>query len=681
MKVPAAGATAQTITSNAKPLVQRQCACGAPASDLTGSCRECGRSASLGALARLEIGALDSPIERDAERMADQILSIDPEAEARPARSMPVNAMAAREPGRPLAPPSVHQTLTSPGKPLSDVERRFFEPRLGHDFGEVRVHTGAAAAASARELRARAYTVGRHIAFAADQFAPETQAGKRLLAHELTHVAQAAPPTRLARAPEDASETNESPDPSGAVTRCSDEVSFNVQKLTPILRPDPLRPRLNADAKLTIPNAEFDLKAKVRAHKHGDVKDRNVRQWQIGFIQNVHLSSAQLDYGLPESRDELVDCGRSEQTETHVDCADQGPWYSTTKRAFVRLPRFLQMNDHPWLEQVDLINGERSVLRRLQRAFKASAYLVAEKNKNYCVLDRVDWGFSQDDRFTPTVEATPQGVIPVGIGSVEKNLQLEQPVQLGPASGAPLTSGGCHPQPPFEECPDSTPTPQAAPANQQPAPTGGANATPRVQRALSRASANEDDRPRRGALATAPTLALRRSRRPERGAKRPESAGAVLDQQIDAFQNACSGVAGVKCVGGEIVPSLPPCMEEAPCGVGDCIRQHEMQHAEDLVELFRERLGRHPCRQPDGRPFADGFAGFGDHFIAETDQARAWKRFLLRSERKAYGVGLKCLREAGRASTDRRCKRVLTNEAAKSAFRRFLATIGINPSG
>ena len=64
------------------------------------------------------------------------------------------------------------------------------EQRFGHDFSKVRVHSGAPAEMSARDMNAHAYTVGHHIVFAAGQFAPGTQAGQRLIAHELTHVVQ-----------------------------------------------------------------------------------------------------------------------------------------------------------------------------------------------------------------------------------------------------------------------------------------------------------------------------------------------------------------------------------------------------------------------------------------------------------------------------------------------------------
>ena len=88
------------------------------------------------------------------------------------------------------APPIVDEVIASPGQPLDAATRAFFEPRFGHNFGKVRVHAGTAAAQSAQEMSARAFTVGNNIVFGSGQLAPETQDGRRLLAHELTHVVQ-----------------------------------------------------------------------------------------------------------------------------------------------------------------------------------------------------------------------------------------------------------------------------------------------------------------------------------------------------------------------------------------------------------------------------------------------------------------------------------------------------------
>ncbi len=85
---------------------------------------------------------------------------------------------------------AINEGLSSPGRLLDPATRAFFEPRLGHDFSRVRVHADSRAAESARQLNARAYTVGRNLVFGAGQYAPATLTGQRLLAHELAHTVQ-----------------------------------------------------------------------------------------------------------------------------------------------------------------------------------------------------------------------------------------------------------------------------------------------------------------------------------------------------------------------------------------------------------------------------------------------------------------------------------------------------------
>jgi Domain of unknown function (DUF4157) len=87
-------------------------------------------------------------------------------------------------------PSVVHDVLRSPGRSLDPSTRAFFEPRFGHDFSQVRVHTDTYAAESARAVDALAYTVGRDIVFGAGRYQPQTSEGRRLLAHELTHTIQ-----------------------------------------------------------------------------------------------------------------------------------------------------------------------------------------------------------------------------------------------------------------------------------------------------------------------------------------------------------------------------------------------------------------------------------------------------------------------------------------------------------
>ena len=76
------------------------------------------------------------------------------------------------------------------GRPLPEQTRSYLESRMGRDFGDVRVHTGTQADEAARSLNARAFTLGSDVVFRSGEYRPQTRSGKRLLAHELTHVVQ-----------------------------------------------------------------------------------------------------------------------------------------------------------------------------------------------------------------------------------------------------------------------------------------------------------------------------------------------------------------------------------------------------------------------------------------------------------------------------------------------------------
>ena len=90
------------------------------------------------------------------------------------------------------------------------------EQRFGHDFGHVRVHADSLSAATAETVNARAFTIGKDVAFAVGQYSPTSLEGRRLLAHELTHVvqqSQASMPSQIMRKPP----TNEPKWPSGGI--------------------------------------------------------------------------------------------------------------------------------------------------------------------------------------------------------------------------------------------------------------------------------------------------------------------------------------------------------------------------------------------------------------------------------------------------------------------------------
>lgn len=155
--------------------VMARCACG-------GGCPRC-------SAAGLSVSRPGDPFEREAESIAEQVM-----AEPAPA---PFDGSEAKfRPRRASIPPTsawpafAAEVAASSGRPLDPVLRSEMEGHFGQDLSAVRVHTGAQAGHAAEDAGARAFTIGQDIVFGAGRFAPETPAGRRLIAHELTHVVQ-----------------------------------------------------------------------------------------------------------------------------------------------------------------------------------------------------------------------------------------------------------------------------------------------------------------------------------------------------------------------------------------------------------------------------------------------------------------------------------------------------------
>jgi hypothetical protein len=105
----------------------------------------------------------------------------------------PVQREAATEAEVPSVSPALEASLDAQGgggEPLPESLRSFFEPRMGADLSQVRLHTDPQAAQAAAELEAQAFTRGRDVFFGAGFFEPESARGRWLLAHELTHTVQ-----------------------------------------------------------------------------------------------------------------------------------------------------------------------------------------------------------------------------------------------------------------------------------------------------------------------------------------------------------------------------------------------------------------------------------------------------------------------------------------------------------
>lgn len=132
------------------------------------------------------IPASDS-FEKNADSVADQVLHM---AEAETYRDYAFWRNPACSAPKVTRAPVFPHALRSAGSPLDTETRAFFEPRFGHDFSQVRVHSNGSAIDSAMEMDTDAYTTGSHIVFAKEQYAPNSAQGRRLLAHELAHVVQ-----------------------------------------------------------------------------------------------------------------------------------------------------------------------------------------------------------------------------------------------------------------------------------------------------------------------------------------------------------------------------------------------------------------------------------------------------------------------------------------------------------
>ena len=190
-------------------LLQRKCACGGTPG-LTGECEECKKKKRLDLQTKLQMNDPGDSYEQEADRVADQVMATTAHHDVS-ATPVIIQRFAGQSKGQmDEAPASVDHALASPGRPLEPALRQDMGQRFDHDFAGVRVHADAAAEQSARDVNAHAYTVGHDIVFGAGRFAPGTHDGRRLIAHELTHVVQQSSghsSARLQRAPRDSSST------------------------------------------------------------------------------------------------------------------------------------------------------------------------------------------------------------------------------------------------------------------------------------------------------------------------------------------------------------------------------------------------------------------------------------------------------------------------------------------
>lgn len=145
--------------------------------------------------AKLTVGAVDDPLEAEADEVADQVMrstagqapAISPVGSSLQRESV----MEGEEDEEVIQKESLAKNMSaSSGQPLSDSSLSFFNERFGRSFDGVQVHTDSAANEAAESIQAKAFTSGNHIYFNRDYYRPDTESGKHLMAHELTHVVQ-----------------------------------------------------------------------------------------------------------------------------------------------------------------------------------------------------------------------------------------------------------------------------------------------------------------------------------------------------------------------------------------------------------------------------------------------------------------------------------------------------------
>lgn len=147
---------------------------------------------------KLTVDTPGDTYEQEADAVADQVMRmatpLAPHVQRQTEAEKPIHRKTTGDAQEQTAPPIVQEVLRSSGQPLDAATRTLMEPRFGHDFSRVRVHTDSEAASSAQAIGARAYTVGQHIVFGPEQYDMVTGDGRRLLAHELTHTLQSHDP-------------------------------------------------------------------------------------------------------------------------------------------------------------------------------------------------------------------------------------------------------------------------------------------------------------------------------------------------------------------------------------------------------------------------------------------------------------------------------------------------------
>lgn len=461
-------------------ILRRKCECGNH-TVAGGQCTECAKTKNTAAgqtpqgpvQRKLMVGHSSDQSEREADRVSDHVSRADSTASASPQLESNTSPAVAHEP----APDSVSRVLSSTGSQLDASVRNDMEGRFGHDFSHVRVHSGGAAEESARDVNAAAYTVGNDIVFGAGKFAPSTQSGRQLLAHELTHVLQQSP---------------KAPELPGAM-RVARQTQGAPQQLVPHVTPE-------IEAGLV----QELQRARIQAPPSSSIRQESVRTFAVAAIirpdGSVTYESAYFDKGSVEHAEPQllakIDT-KIQPGDTVAIAIDQVPCSPSSKNCSAALKQFRADPKHGSLR----VYTVRALRRDAPPATTPQTATPGEVTSPKTAAARpVEQRFLLEEKEfrrirLPMYKEPPTAPAPAGpAGTVGPG---------GPATPqqAPLATG-VQPPPAATQTPGAAQPPQAGPAAEgvtpAPAKPGPAKAAPTAakpnidpKKALQRVKANQ----------------------------------------------------------------------------------------------------------------------------------------------------------------------------------------------
>lgn len=347
---------------------------------------------------------------------------------------------------------TLHRSLTqSGGVSLEPSIRRFMERKFGADFGEVRIHTGPAAASLCRKLQARALVLGADIVFGDGEYVPASPSGRQLLAHELVHVLQqraALPHAQSALVPvgdihdeceREADRLAEealgaglrsavTPDGAGAIRRVISIVPDSAKVTVNTTDVEPGAAIMNAGKEAILHLSKnhalllagsTDDKATSAVNIKGELAVRleardDISRWRFGFIQLAKTTVDLIGYaGVVPEDGSIAQNLVAPPIMPAKFAGEAGDYCLDSLRAFMpftnaRAPQVIRdgkggakivvdMDDHPWqripLNVFNQTTRQPNFLYRAARHFEAIAVFVA-RNEALVIqpLAHVGWG-------------------------------------------------------------------------------------------------------------------------------------------------------------------------------------------------------------------------------------------------------------------------------------------------